>query len=109
MTQETQEIKVIFRKWKNGGGVIALFPRIPAHVLNPYICLSYEHHGQHGGAFYGEVLCHTEAATPEEYACLKAELEELGYDLYVAQRRMHEDVEILLKRHKEWVDKGKIK
>ena len=38
---------VVFRKWRNGFGVIALFPEIPADLYG-YYCESYESIGQHG-------------------------------------------------------------
>ncbi len=46
---DTHETKVIFRKWpkSQGGGVIALFPQLPASYSG-HMCESYEHIGQHG-------------------------------------------------------------
>jgi hypothetical protein len=40
---------VVFRKWRDGFGVIALFPEIPTDLYGRY-CESYEAIGQHGGA-----------------------------------------------------------
>jgi hypothetical protein len=73
--------RVIFRKWKGNGGVIAFFPDQPD---GPYLT-SYEHIGQHGRASYPNPQ--TELATPEEYAPLLAELRSIGYtDLKIVAR-----------------------
>ena len=66
--------RVIFRKWRGNGGVIAFFPD---QKDGPYIG-SYEHVGQHGNASYPNPQ--TEAAKPEEYADLLRELQAIGYD-----------------------------
>jgi hypothetical protein len=42
---------VVFRKWKDGRGISALFPEITIDLYG-YCCESYEHVGQHGGAVY---------------------------------------------------------
>lgn len=78
---------VMFRAWKkkDGGGVIALFPTIPADVGGVY-CQSYEHVGQHGGALLLGVIEATRPASPEEYAPLLQELLSIGYDLKVVKR-----------------------
>lgn len=79
---------VIFRKWRKraDGGVIALFPEIPCDAYRFYV-MSYEHMGQHGGADYAGVMFQTLPATEEEFITLKRELERLGYNLAVYQRR----------------------
>lgn len=83
--------KVIFRKWKTNGDIIALFPEVPADNIGN-LCSSYEHIGQHGGADYNLVVFYkTKPATPEEYADLKKELETLGYCLEVRQRATTRD------------------
>lgn len=66
--------RVIFRKWRGSGDVIAFFPD---QVNGPYIG-SYEHVGQHGDASYPHPQ--TEPASPDEYADLLAELKTIGYD-----------------------------
>ena len=77
--------KVIFRKFsaRNGGGVIALFPEIPADLRGNIE--SYMHTGQHGAASpdLGRSL---RLATPEEYGPLKQELEKVGYSLDIKTR-----------------------
>ena len=75
---------VIFRKWKNGAGVIALFPFIKWN--NSGLIASYEHIGQHGGASALLTQSHTVPAEEKDYAPLKAELEQRGYNLRVLKR-----------------------
>lgn len=65
--------RVIFRKWKSNGDLIAFFPD---QKDGPYIA-SYQHVGQHGRASYPHPQ--TDPATPEEYADLLAELRRIGY------------------------------
>lgn len=80
---------VIFRRWgkMNGGGVIALFPTIAADDRG-WLCQSYEHVGQHGGANYYNVIDGTKPASLDEkdVKYLKEELEGRGYNLIVRKR-----------------------
>ena len=85
--KDTDTTEVIFRKWKDNGDIIALFPYEARKRGFFGIVESYEHVGQHGDADYPLVVKATRPATPEEYADLKAELEGLGYNLKVMQRR----------------------
>ena len=83
---KTNQIRVVFRRWKNGD-VIALFPDISADNLNRY-CESYEHVGQHSGADYKGVIKQTTPATENEYSSLLAELRRIGYDnLKIVKRK----------------------
>ena len=75
--------RVIFRKWSNGD-VLALFPELDA---GDYLCDSYMHVGQHGGADYIGCVAQTTLATPDEYQPLAVELASIGYDLDIKQRR----------------------
>jgi hypothetical protein len=76
--------KVIFRKFKSDGEILALFPEVPHDRMGDF-CVSYAHVGQHGAA--SPVLTGTTSpATPEESAPLKREIESLGYDLEVCRR-----------------------
>jgi hypothetical protein len=78
--------KVIFRKYKEGGDILALFPELPG-TTDPATCLCYEHVGQHGaGNYYHCIDNLTVSAKPEEYADLKAELENIGYRLQVMKK-----------------------
>lgn len=66
--------RVIFRKWRDSGDVIAFFPD---QIDGPYIG-AYEHVGQHGNASYPHPQ--TVPAKPDEYVELLAELRAIGYD-----------------------------
>jgi hypothetical protein len=66
--------RVIFRKWKGNGDVIAFFLD---QKDGPYV-MSYEHVGQHGRATYPNPQ--TLPAKPDEYAPLLSELKRIGYD-----------------------------
>jgi hypothetical protein len=71
--------RVVFRKWKDDGQVIALMPDEP--FSTPYDVTSYQHIGQHGSADYRVCVSATRPATPEEYAPLLRELEQIGYNV----------------------------
>lgn len=90
MEQDTEETPVVFRMMhkRHGGYVLALFPAEAYSVTDTYLCSSYAHVGQHGCADPGQIVAHSRAATPAEYADLKAELEgaPFGYRLRVYQR-----------------------
>lgn len=75
MKTKQNEIKVVFRKFKNGE-IIALFP---GEEWSRGMITSYQHIGQHGGAD-PLIVYDTKLATPEEYAPLLAELVAIGYD-----------------------------
>jgi len=91
---------VVFRKWKDGFGVIALFPKIPTDLYG-YYCESYEHVGQHGGADYHGVVMNSRLATPEESADLAEELTRIGYQLRVIKKasQIHHEKRRRLARH----------
>lgn len=77
--------KVVFRKFKQGGEIIALFPEQINH-RNLTVC-SYMHVGQHSDADYNGVISATTLATESEYAALLSELKSIGYnDLRVIKR-----------------------
>lgn len=87
--QEQRTICVVFRKWRKkwGDGIIALFPYEKwSDSSYAKLCGSYEHVGQHGAAEYLTCIQRTKPATAEEYADLKAELEQIGYKLIVLQK-----------------------
>lgn len=79
-------VKVIFRKFRSGGDVLAIFPEVP-HDTQAGHCLSYAQVGQHGCASVFLTSVHTSPAKPEDYADLKAELERIGYTLEVRKVR----------------------
>jgi hypothetical protein len=80
---------VVFRRWKDTGDIIALFPEFPTDTAGNY-CESYEHVGQHGGADYYGVVQATRPVSPEEYATLARELELIGYCLRPVRRATRE-------------------
>lgn len=69
-------MKVIFRKFKQGGDIIALFPDEIWNEAQRLIA-SYQHIGQHSGAEYHTVISRTKPAKSEEYANLLTELESI--------------------------------
>lgn len=76
--------KVIFRKWKVQGDIIAIFPELS--YRQNYRTEMYQHVGQHGEGDYQQVVSATVPAKPTEYADLKRELEGIGYRLKVVQK-----------------------
>ena len=92
MKAKTETTFVIFRKWKDTGTIIALFPTIPSDRYG-WQCLSYEHVGQHGGADLQGVKETTTPAGAQETIPLRRELRRRGYRLEPIRRttaRMHE-------------------
>ena len=83
---------VVFRRWKDSGDVIALFPELPAD-LGGDCCDAYEHVGQHGGADYHGVIRQTTPCSTEQSADLATELRTIGYVLKPVKRasRVHHD------------------
>lgn len=69
-------MKIIFRKFKQGGDIIALFPE----QVNRLMVDSYMHIGQHSDADYAGVIAATTPAGEDEYAELLVELKSIGYD-----------------------------
>ena len=79
---------VVFRRWKDTGDVIALFPELPADLGGDH-CDAYEHVGQHGGADYHGVIQQTTPCSPKQSADLAAELRTIGYLLKPVKRASH--------------------
>jgi hypothetical protein len=87
-----QHTLVIFRRWRNTGDIIALFPALPSDHEGRF-CDAYEHVGQHGGADYHGVVQATQPAGVAEAGDLIAELTRIGYRLKPIKRasqRVHE-------------------
>ena len=82
MQQDKFPTKVVFRKWKEDGDIIALFPEQDhkSGNANPGNIMSYMHVGQHGEASV-ELLKDDRLtrALPSEYADLLRELKMIGY------------------------------
>ncbi len=76
--------KVIYRKFKDTGDIIAFFPEIAA-TRDGYNCQSYMHIGQHSGAD-PFIVSVTTPATFAEYESLERELQEIGYTLKTVRR-----------------------
>ena len=85
-----EKVKVIFRKDKQCGDVIAFLPELTANRGN---ILCYQHIGQHGEACL-EYYWSTEKASENEYADLLKELAEIYDDceLVVRQRLCYNDL-----------------
>jgi len=77
--------KVVSRRWRECGSIIALFPEIPADICGVY-CEAYEHVGQHGGADYWGVIQATVPAQRHEADDLAEELTSIGYSLRPIRR-----------------------
>jgi len=83
MTEEVTA--VLFRRWKENGDLIALFPTQLADYQGWFVD-SYMHVGQHAAADFHGVVRATTPALPVEAADLKRELERIGYRLRVIKR-----------------------
>jgi hypothetical protein len=96
---------VVFRKWRNGFGIIALFVESPADLHGTY-CESYEHVGQHGGADYFGVIMNSRPASKVESADLAEELTRIGYKLRPIKKasQHHHERRRRLARHLAVID-----
>lgn len=84
MKLDKHETVVVFRKFRNQGDIIALFPYEPWSGNGD--CASYQRIGQHGAADYNHCIDASVPATPDEYASLQRELEQIGYLLKVQRK-----------------------
>jgi hypothetical protein len=76
---------VIFRRFKQGNDLIAIFPHI-GETNNGV--LTYMHIGQHSGADYDTLLKNTKLVPDKRlYDDLRKELESMGYNLRVITRQ----------------------
>lgn len=69
---------VVIRKFRDGGDVIALWPRLAWNTSGSLVT-SYQHIGQHGGADYAGVMRVTVPASKKEIATMLRELRTVGY------------------------------
>ncbi len=102
MKAKTEKTFVIFRRWKDTGTIIALFPTIPSDRYG-WQCLSYEHFGQHGGADFHGVMQATTPASRQETLALRRELRRRGYRLAPIRRTtatMHEQRKTEARRYR---------
>jgi len=83
---DTEKTKVIFRQWKIGCAIIALFPEIATDTTG-YNCQSYMHCGQHSAAS-PNIIEDTQPAILEDGAVkrLIKELTDIGYNLDIIKR-----------------------
>jgi len=78
-------MKIMFRKFKITGDVVALMPEF---LDADGFVTTYMHVGQHGAGDYDYLLKITVPAKPEEYEELYRELKQIGYpDIQVMKRR----------------------
>lgn len=80
---------VIFRRFKNGGDVIAIFPTIPGD-MHHCTCSSYQHVGQHAACnptYLIRDMTTPAAATDADVIALQKELVGQGYDDLVVIKR----------------------
>jgi hypothetical protein len=84
MEKDTEITEVMFRV--DTTGVFALFPYL-VETNRPNLVTSYQHIGQHSVADYYHCINISKKATPIQYDDLKRELEGLGYNLKVVERR----------------------
>ena len=87
-----EQTLVVFRRWRDTGSIIALFPELPADY-DGWFCDAYEHVGQHGGADYYGVIAATTPVSFDDAAPLADELTRIGYHLLPIKRasyRVHE-------------------
>ena len=91
MKKDDYITEVIFRKWNRKnfkGDIIALFPYEIFNLRGEVA--SYEHTGQHSGADYNYCIQITVPAKENEYNHLKTELESIGYNLKVINKRSYD-------------------
>lgn len=88
---EIDKVDIVFRVDKSkdfSGTVFALFPHeCDNHNGN---VMSYQHVGQHSAADYNFCIAKSRPATEQEYAELKQELEDIGYEVNVVKKQNYE-------------------
>jgi hypothetical protein len=102
MKKDTYITEVIFRKWNRKdfkGDIIALFPYDVWSYRGDVT--SYEHIGQHGAADYNHCINMTVPAKDKEYQSLKEELEYIGYNLKVINKRNYKKYLVEYNKMKE--------
>ena len=103
-TDMSEVVDVVFLRDYGSQDIVAIFPGISAVAGNPNLMTCYAHIGQHGVAAFRYCDECDEVTEREEYADLVAELERIGYVLYVVSKdRMH-DSEYAAMRRKQLED-----
>lgn len=82
-TVDEDKTKIIFRKDKEDGDIIAVFAE---DIQSNNMIGCYAHMGQHSTMSLDYYNKGTTPATPEEYADLKRELESIGYNVEVVNK-----------------------
>lgn len=82
--------KVIFRKDKKCGEIVAMFPAV-AGTNDLWTCSCYVHLGQHGSASVDYVRA-SRLAKPAQYRPLANELRRIGYKLGIRRRFTRADL-----------------
>ena len=82
---DKEKTKVIFRQWKIGCEIIALFPEIATDTIG-FNCQSYMRVGQHSAAS-PDIITDTQPANLKDGAVKKLikELTEIGYNLKIVK------------------------
>jgi len=87
-----EQTLVIFRRWRDTGDIIALFPELPSDCQG-WFCDAYERVRQHGGADFHGVVQATKPVAVDDATDLIEELTRIGYRLKPIKRasqRVHE-------------------
>ena len=84
--------KVIYRKFKTTESIVAIFPELgyPGFTSKKGLIMDYMYFGQHGECIYDTIIKMTIKASPKNYEVLKAQLEDLGYDLEVTTHKEYQ-------------------
>ena len=85
MKKNIRKTKVIFRKFKKDGSIIAIFPE-ELSILSAEACWSYMRVGQHSPCIPVVITPVTDLAKEKEYRSLFEELESIGYNLEIKER-----------------------
>ena len=80
---ETVDMAFVIDRTEEVGEVVAVMPGLAGTVGRPSHCTCYVHNGQHGACDIVAMVNYYDQATPDEYADLKAELEDAGYNVFV--------------------------
>lgn len=91
--KDKHQTKVIFRKFKDNGQIIAIFPE-ELGSTSPYTSSSYMSIGQHSSCDPVGLIPITKLAKKSEYQDLARELKNLGYNLKVITRYKHSFLEV---------------
>jgi hypothetical protein len=91
--KDTNKTKVIFRKFKDDGQIIAIFPE-ELGTYSPYTSSSYMSIGQHSSCDPVSLISVTKLAKKSEYKDLARELTNLGYNLQIITRYRHSFLEV---------------